>query len=234
MFKIAYKNVQHYRHTVHRYLDAIWLMSSKKRTARKSLYNWLGLQMGLAEEETHVSLFTRDQCRQAIQILRPKYIQLYGQDLEYKKKEKVPVNDIRITDSIYFNITHILDCNDDGEACLHGHNYKLEVTFKGPQLEGIGHVIRSSQLNDMFKAILPDNRFVFDKDDWLGNEIALSLNKKNIKSQLYSFIPTSANLLNHIIELMTEYITTDLALTDIKITEAKLWENDNKCIIWRR
>ena len=53
--------------------------------------------MGLAEEETHVSLFTRDQCRQAIKILRPKYIQLYGQDLEYKKKEKVPVNDIRVT-----------------------------------------------------------------------------------------------------------------------------------------
>lgn len=190
--------------------------------------------MGLAEEETHVSLFTRDQCRQAIKILRPKYIQLYGQDLEYKKKEKVPVNDIRVTDYRYFNVTHILDCDDHGEQNLHGHNYKLEVTFKGPQLEGIGHVMRSSQLNDMFKSVLPDNRFIFDKDDWLSNEIALSLNKKNIKSQLYSFIPTSANLLNHIIELMNEFITVDLALSDIKITEAKLWENDNKYIIWRR
>ena len=92
MFIIAYKNVRHYRHTVHLYLDAIWMLSSKRRKARSSMYNWLGKQMGLSTEETHVAQFTRAQCQQAIKILRPKYIQLFGHDLEYKKKGKSKMN----------------------------------------------------------------------------------------------------------------------------------------------
>lgn len=82
-----YKNVQHYRHTVHRYLDAIWKVSNKKRDARSTMYSWLSTQMDLLEEETHVAKFTRNQCKQAIRILRPKYIELFGEDLPYKKKE---------------------------------------------------------------------------------------------------------------------------------------------------
>lgn len=82
-----YKNAQHYRHTVHRYLDAIWKVSNKKRDARSTMYSWLSIQMDLLEEETHVAKFTRTQCRQAIKILRPKYIELFGEDSPYKKKE---------------------------------------------------------------------------------------------------------------------------------------------------
>ena len=77
----------HYRHTVHLYLDAIWMIGSSKKRARSSLYRWLGGQMGLTEEQTHVSLFTRAQCKQAIRILRPRYIQLFGHDLYYMKGE---------------------------------------------------------------------------------------------------------------------------------------------------
>jgi len=85
---VSYKNVQHYRHTVHRYLDAIWGISSNKGKARSSMYNVLANRMNLSPEETHVKYFTRAQCRQAISILRPMYIQLYGKDLEYKKEDK--------------------------------------------------------------------------------------------------------------------------------------------------
>lgn len=81
-----YKNTQHYRHTVHRYLDGIWKVSNKRRDARSTMYSWLSVQMNLTEEETHVSKFTRAQCRQAIKILRPKYIELFGEDLYYKKE----------------------------------------------------------------------------------------------------------------------------------------------------
>lgn len=38
-----YKNVQHYRHTVHRYLDAIWKVSNKNRDARSTMYSWLSI-----------------------------------------------------------------------------------------------------------------------------------------------------------------------------------------------
>lgn len=84
---ISYKNLQHYRYTVHRYLDSIWLLSTDKGTARSTMYDYLSQQMQLKKEETHISKFTKKQCKQAIKILRPKYIQIYGRDLGYKSKE---------------------------------------------------------------------------------------------------------------------------------------------------
>lgn len=82
---MSYKNLHHYRHTVHRYLDAIWIIGSKKNKTRTSMYRILSNRMGIPFEETHVKYFTRAQCREAIKILRPMYIQLYGKDLEFKK-----------------------------------------------------------------------------------------------------------------------------------------------------
>lgn len=84
---MSYKNVQHYRHTVHRYLDAVWLVGINKKKARNTMYKWLSNKMNLDLEDTHVSKFNRSQCKQAIKILRPMYVQLYGHDLPYKKKE---------------------------------------------------------------------------------------------------------------------------------------------------
>ena len=54
---MSYKSVNHYRHTVHRYLDAIWSTSSAKKKARTSMYNWLAIQMNIPTEECHVSMF---------------------------------------------------------------------------------------------------------------------------------------------------------------------------------
>lgn len=81
------KDIQQYRYIVHKYLDAIWMISYNKRKARTSMYKLLSNKMGLTKEQTHVKYFTIEQCIQAIRILRPMYIQLYGRDLLYKNKE---------------------------------------------------------------------------------------------------------------------------------------------------
>lgn len=85
---MPYKNLQHYRHTVHLYLDAIWLASSHKRKARSTMYKLLSNRMNLDASVTHISMFNREQCKEAIKILRPMYIQLYGRDLNYNKLKK--------------------------------------------------------------------------------------------------------------------------------------------------
>lgn len=85
---MPYKNVQHYRHTVHRYLDAIWSASSHKKKARSTMYRLLSNKMNLDIDDTHVAKFNREQCKQAIKILRPMYIQLFNKDLDYKRKGK--------------------------------------------------------------------------------------------------------------------------------------------------
>lgn len=91
---MAYKNVQHYRHTVHRYLDAIWILGYHKGKTRTSMYRWLANKMDIPMEEAHVKYFNRNQCRQAIKILRPMYKQLYGKDLDYKKVDKGETTDV--------------------------------------------------------------------------------------------------------------------------------------------
>ena len=70
-------------------------MSTNKRKARTTMYKWLALQMNMDYYKCHVKWFTRDQCRQAIKILRQKQIQLYGKDLVYERwKEKMDQKEI--------------------------------------------------------------------------------------------------------------------------------------------
>lgn len=115
-----YKNAQHYRYTVHRYLDSIWKVSSRRGKARSTMYSWLSTQMDLPEEETHVSKFTRNQCKQAIKILRPKYIELFGKDLPYRKENEVKSNIIKIKlrnnilveELNYFNIENLVEIDN--------------------------------------------------------------------------------------------------------------------------
>ena len=83
-----YKNLKHYRHTIHLYLDAIWKIGKSNKKARTVMYNWLSVQMNLPKNKTHASLFNREQCRKAIKILRTKYIELYGHDLPYTRRRK--------------------------------------------------------------------------------------------------------------------------------------------------
>lgn len=115
-----YKNTQHYRYTVHRYLDGIWKVSSRKGKARSTMYSWLSTQMDLPEEETHVAKFTRNQCKQAIKILRPKYIELFGEDLPYRKENEMKRNIIKIKlrnnilveELNYFNIENLVEIDN--------------------------------------------------------------------------------------------------------------------------
>lgn len=83
-----YKNVKHYRHTVHLYLDSIWPISNKPGKARTAMYKWLATQLNMEYEKCHVKWFTRDQCRQAIKILKAKHIQLYGKDLFWERAKQ--------------------------------------------------------------------------------------------------------------------------------------------------
>ena len=115
-----YKNTQHYRYTVHRYLDSIWKVSSRRGKARSTMYSWLSTQMDLTEEDNHVAKFTRNQCKQAIKILRPKYIELFGEDLPYRKENEMKSNIIKIKlrnnilveELNYFNIENLVEIDN--------------------------------------------------------------------------------------------------------------------------
>ena len=74
---------------VHQYLDAIWMIGNDKRKARTSMYKWLAIQMSIPESKCHVRYFNKKQCIEAIRILKPRYIQLMGHDLDYNSNNIV-------------------------------------------------------------------------------------------------------------------------------------------------
>lgn len=134
-----YKNVNHYRRTVHRYLDGIWLISSNRRKARTSMYSWLSKQMDLPPEKTHVKYFNRDQCRQAIRILRPMYIKLYGKDLPWRKEKRKMYY---VTKQMQLTGAHRLTLDYDSKCQeLHGHDWKVTMFCKSKTLDTNGMVI---------------------------------------------------------------------------------------------
>ena len=139
---MSYKNVQHYRHTVHRYLDAIWVLSSHKGKARSSMYRWLANKMNINEEETHVKYFNRAQCKEAIKILRPMYIQLYHKDLEYTKpSEKCSEEEVKL-DKMYYSskTTKVYIAYDKPDGKRLGTCWYITVYCKSKELNDNGKV----------------------------------------------------------------------------------------------
>lgn len=63
-------------------------MSSRPGKARTAMYKWLATQLNMEYEKCHVKWFNRDQCKQAIKILRAKHIQLYGKDIPWEEAKK--------------------------------------------------------------------------------------------------------------------------------------------------
>lgn len=209
-------------------------MSSSRRKARSSMYSWLAIQMGMKVEDTHVSKFTRAQCQQAIKILRPKYIQLFGKDLDYKKKEKKKMNLIRVTRHEEFEVAHLLPGHERGCGRLHGHTYKIEVTLEGPQTEPWGMIIDFNDLKTAIKENTPDHKFVYCKDDEVSCEIAEVLAKHDIACQVYPFMTTAENMVQYYAQTIDEYIKNELGYKDVDVVEVNLWETTNSHATWRK
>ena len=93
------KELNHYKHEVHCYLDTLWLISSNRRQARNVWYMWLATQMEKDREDTHISKFTLEDCKKALHILKKKYKQLTGKNnISRSEKRKLLQNYMRITD----------------------------------------------------------------------------------------------------------------------------------------
>lgn len=228
MIKIGYKNLKHYRYTVHRYLDPLWKQSTNKSQARTTLYKRLSYALNLPTEKTHVSMFTRNQCKQAIKVLKPMYITMFGKDLPYKIKNK---EDLKMNKSITrheeFEVAHVLPNYDGPCGRLHGHSYKIEVTVSGPQTEPFGMIMDFKDLKKAIKEVVPDHKFVYYTEDEIGKDIAQVLTKHNIACQPYPFNTTAENMCVYFKDTIQDYIQNELGYKDVIVTKVDLWETTN-------
>lgn len=190
------------------------------------MYNWLSTQMNIPIENTHVSKFTREQCRQAIKILRPKYIQLFGRDLDYKKKEKIKMR-IQITGSETFETAHILPKRTKNYDGLYSRSYKLRVIVEGPQIGDYNMVIPHEELKEAILAIIPDHKYICYKDDPLSSNIRDILEANNVPYLDVPFMPVAENLIKYLKEELDKYLKNELGYEQLDIVEMELSSLDD-------
>ena len=149
---MSYKNLQHYRHTVHRYLDGIWALGWNKGSTRSSMYSILANKMGLTKEETHVRFFDRAQCKKAIQILKHMYIQLYGKDLEYKKREKIMYYSKK---TFKLSVSRDIELHETKEKCVLGwHSISVTVYCRAKNLNVDKQILNYDEVEQMLEESL--------------------------------------------------------------------------------
>ena len=228
---MSYKNVNHYRRTVHLYLDPLWQVGKHPSKARSVMYRWLAIQMNLDPKETHVRYFTRDQCKQAIKILRPRYITLFGHDLPYKKKEKKGRKNmkIQITRHKEFEAAHLLPNHEGKCKNLHGHTYKWEVTIEGPQTEPFGMIMDFKHLDNAMNEIMPDHMYLYNSENPsdFEKDLVTVLEKYNSVKMGFPFATTAENMVKYLAELLEEYIHNELGLSEVNVVKSVLYETTN-------
>lgn len=151
------KSLRSYKNTVHMYLDGIWKNCTYPGKARTVLYKWLATQMGLSKSETHISLFNIEQCKQAIKILRPRYIQLYGKDISYKRRCVMYFNTFR------FNV-HPLDAKRHQDAPEQIALWKVFVSCKSSKVVNNDIIDKEVFFNEL-KLIIVDYNTRLDTDN---------------------------------------------------------------------
>lgn len=189
---MSYKNLQHYRNTVHIYLDGIWLLSKNKKQARNTMYHILSVKMNLDRDDTHVSKFNRAQCKEAIRILRPMYIQLYGRDIPYKIKcrnnsendvDEVKINTMYYVDKTFDFIVKYVTELDVQEAKVSYENIKVTISCKANSLYADGSIVDFSNIAEKFEQIfmvdmlnnILDGRVTFEKlAQWICDQVVVA------------------------------------------------------------
>ena len=170
----------------------------------------------------HVRFLNREQCRKAIKILRPRYIQLFGKDLEYKKKEKKSMQLLRITGQESFETAHILPGYNDEYGSLYSHSYKIKATIEGPVVNDYGMIMEYKDLKEALRSIVPNHQFVYCKTDVISSEIAKVLHKYDVPYLEVPFMVTSENMARYLKVKLESYIKEVLEYKDIKVVKVEI------------
>lgn len=189
------------------------------------MYKMLSNRMNLEVDDTHVSKFTRAQCKEAIQILRPMYIQLYGKDLTYNKKNKGEVNTmiLQTTSTQIFETAHILPKTNTKYDGLYSRTYKLKVTVEGPQVQPVGMIIPQEELKSILSEAVPDRQFIFNINNPVCKEISSILKRYDIPYIELDTEVVAENLIQYLKEKIEYYLYEVYKYSNnIKIVEMEL------------
>lgn len=110
--------------------------------------------------------------------------------------------------NVNFEAAHFINNYPGKCSRLHGHNWKVEVTIYGNQLDELGMLIDFRDL----KAIV--NKIMTRLDHYCLNEI----------EPFCTINPTAENIVKYIYEQLKETREFD---SDVKLRSVKVWESPN-------
>jgi 6-pyruvoyltetrahydropterin/6-carboxytetrahydropterin synthase len=98
---------------------------------------------------------------------------------------------------------------------VHGHNYRVQVSIEGPQLDGIGLLMDFTHVKHALRGIIAeiDHQFL--------NEL----------KPFETVNPSAENMAKYFYEEMTARLP-ELPV-GAKLTEAIVWETDTACAVYR-
>lgn len=98
---------------------------------------------------------------------------------------------------------------------VHGHNYRVQVSIEGPQLDGIGLLMDFTHVKHALRGIIAeiDHQFLNDLKPF-----------KTVN-------PSAENMAKYFYEEMTARLP-ELPV-GAKLTEAIVWETDTACAVYR-
>ena len=119
----------------------------------------------------------------------------------------------RIKITTHFSSAHFLPNYKGKCENLHGHNWKVEVTVSGKELDASGMVIDFSDLKR------------------LTGEVLEELDHKNLNDLDYfkKHSPSSEEIAKYIFDRLTAKIPQGSCQTE----EIRVWETENSCAIYR-
>jgi 6-pyruvoyltetrahydropterin/6-carboxytetrahydropterin synthase len=97
---------------------------------------------------------------------------------------------------------------------LHGHNWKVEVTVAGRQLDQLGMLIDFRELKQQVTKVIDT------LDHYYLNEIE-PFSKIN---------PTAENIARYILEELNKNLTSS---RDVTVTQVKVWESSHSAAVYR-
>ena len=98
---------------------------------------------------------------------------------------------------------------------VHGHNYRVQVSIEGPQLDGIGLLVDFTHVKHVLRGIIAeiDHQFLNDLEPFKAVN------------------PSAENMAKYFYEQMTARVKEMPA--GAKLTEAIVWETDTACAVYR-
>ena len=139
-------------------------------------------------------------------------------------------NMIEVTQRVEFECCYLF------QQQLECHKCKLEVTVSGPQrFEDTGVVISYEALKQYMRDIVPNKKFLYNKDDNAGNLVAKALDLSlsvGSSTQEFDFPISAENLVDYFAETLQD--TFDRCEPGIILLDMKLREDASSYVSWRR